>query len=580
VLSNLLYTVRFAADTIVTTGIAKAITDFAFNDDDKRSAGIVDCSTVEDCEKFVDNYLKLFFTSEPPNVGSLKGQMIDIIMIYVKSVPQVDIEGLKASMEKFNIEAKLDKRARKLVHLKDATGSKPRELCLVLPNVADASDEVKGGAAALIHFASVLLGVPSGCVRIQLDESLGTACTYSKTIEEAMKQMVAVAKSTTGTVGQKLYELVLRKADEKKKQAKISISASAESLLVYLKILKRDLPLHRSQRGVSAVSMQKCKDMLDNVFRLSELGTNMSWTKNFIRQVLNEASSDNNVLPAAYYRLAGAHSNAKSNRSIIYKLGYEPIGPSPEKVTKVFTSKYSVKAGKISGVADPGKEELFERDRFFEAGAKLLLPYLEVDQRIKLADQIRVGHTRLDRKNRMFYKKHTECIDELNKSYAILLAAQSTANKKTGPQHACAARGNAANIINKHMKYQDYTGIEYPDYLDIPEPVRRALESKLRRKISVARKKASSDPKDGTNKRKDPSGSQKDPNDGDGEPSPPSPKTGTDLDAGAGGGGRPEGPPPPRRRRGDDDEMSVSSVSLPGGVDPDSQFCKSLSKSR
>eukprot|EP00537_Pseudo-nitzschia_pungens_P002917 CAMPEP_0172370892 /NCGR_PEP_ID=MMETSP1060-20121228/40256_1 /TAXON_ID=37318 /ORGANISM="Pseudo-nitzschia pungens, Strain cf. cingulata" /LENGTH=479 /DNA_ID=CAMNT_0013096345 /DNA_START=86 /DNA_END=1525 /DNA_ORIENTATION=+ len=384
-----------------------------------------------------------------------------------------NVDSLKDAFNKFKISKTKGNRPKRLVTLTTSAGV--RKLSLRVPDVDDASKNIKENLAQYVHFACKVLSIDSSHVTLFMDKEVGSTCRLAQPVKLALQHMVAASDSITGLVGSKSAELK-------------PFKGPAQCYLVAIRILNRNSSLCKPAKRKSACNLNKLKDMLDTLMGLNIQGVE-DFAKNFIRQTFALATTLESALPSSFYVATKSENNVTSTEGILAALGYMPICPSVNKLSKIATARIQHdEEGVARKVVLPKDKTLLNRDNAHLAAFKLMLPMISEDQRIGLKEQTKHPEKYLSESSKKFYVENSEFVASGNKTYAILSSSLKTGKKKTTPKHVQNALGEATRKIANGLIFQDRGGNQYPTYMDVPVSLRHHLEKLTKRKLSRAKR--------------------------------------------------------------------------------------------
>jgi hypothetical protein len=452
--------------------------------------------------------MSVVYKPELPDRGPFALEICKLLHTLKESESYEDVTALADALAKYKISAK--NMQDRDTYVSVLTNSKGEDTLVVrLPAVAEAPKDIKDIAAYYINFATSLLGIKSGNVRIHFDESLGNTLKCPKTVKGAIDGLLKSARSSTGFVGMKTHKF------------ENGFSAPLPGLVCAIRILKKHLPTYRKV-SKKAVHLEKLRDAVANEFGFKNPGFN-EFVKDFLTQVLAQMTSEKQTFfPASYYACVKKENDKSTTLGILAKLGYVCIVPNPDKVkyvaTRIVVKDENGAPTKIEGTDE---EHSLERNKEYEAGVKLLLPLLDASLNVKLKQQLKDPLRFLSIRSQVYLKSMASVIDEVNKAYAFLSAYENKRKgNKTKITHVVGKIGESTRQVKNQMVFRDATGTLWPKYEDIPYDYRKFFEKILMRRKSPKKKRSASVPPEEQIKKKsktakcgtatdDPKGSQR-----------------------------------------------------------------------
>jgi hypothetical protein len=432
--------------------------------------------TIEDLQEDAKTYVDSVVQGSAIHMDAIKRDLGQALVSITNSNLTQSVGALTEALNKFRVTAEKAESRKKLVTLVELTPT-DRRLYLTVPDLENATEDVKEHLALYIHFISAMLVVNQDKVSLCVDKTLGNMCSMSVKTRNALQDLLAAARSPTGNTGSGLLKLG-------------GIQCPLGGVLALL----RTLTIHKpfvTKLSKKAVTVEMIRLAIDQAVGLQP---ETAWyVKDYLRQTFNlMASLKKSPFPAAFYKVAKDLTGVKSQEGLLYKLGYQPLLPSVSKIVAVTTHTSSGGQVKDSPVKleMPPKECTLPHDKEYQAAVKILLPLCQVGS-TKVLKQLKSSWTDVSDKNLEFYKEHKAEVKEYNTPYAYLASMISKKkSKKTKPVHFRNEIGKVTRDVNsKITSYTTREGQTFSSYMELPIAYRRSFEQLLKRKASPAKRK-------------------------------------------------------------------------------------------
>jgi len=431
----------------------------------------------------VSDYVRSAIQGSSLHIDAIVRDVAQAVVSILNSHPTQSLGALTEALKKFKVSVQKAESRKKLVTLLELSPS-DRRLYLTVPDLQNASEEVKDHLALYIHFISVMLQINQDKVNLCIDPELGTTCSLPVKTRNAIGELLSAARSPTGNVGSGLLKLE-------------NIQCPLAGALAYLRTLTAYKPFV-SKLTKKVVTIEMIRMAIDQAVGIQ---SETAWyVKDYLRQTFNlMTSTTSSPFPASFYKVAKDLAGVKTSEGLLYKMGYQPLLPSVSKIVAVTTHTFSGDGSKESPIKlePPPKECTLPQDKAYQAAVKILLPLCNVGDK-KVLKQLKSSWTDVSDENLKFYKEHKAEVKEYNTPYAYLASMISKKkSKKTKPVHFVNEIGKVTrSICSKITEYKTRDGQAFSSYMELPIAYRRAFEQLLKRKASPAKRKIDLDQSD------------------------------------------------------------------------------------
>jgi hypothetical protein len=465
-LQRLFHEQRFATDVTIRNELVSFLSREIILDDSRN-----DFSNQEEIEKTVNDTLDAYFIKgKIPDRGTILRQVCNNLLLCLNATQYTSVNELTEAFNSFKVASKEKDPPIKVVEIIADV------LYFRIPDVTQKSAEMKQHLAHYLFFAKVVLMKSDQQCRIVIDkDTLGDICHMTVKTKNALDEIIASARSSTGLVGGRTFKF------------ESGLKGPASSLISAIRLFNKNSSVYKKLHK-KPTTLQVLKDSLNNFFGLKEPGVS-SFAQLFVKQTLALATRPNNALPAPFGLALKSENNAKTDEGLMARLGYVRINVDVNKVVKVSRLTYTVgENGKISDIGQSSTEKKdLPHDKHFHAAVKILLPYVYKGTE-SMKSQLNKSDTDLSINSREFYLRHSKQVDSYGAAYAFYSAHMKN-KKKTKAASVIAAATKAANDCSD-VGYINKKGTEYTSYMDLKLAYRRFFENLLGRRPSPAKRKS------------------------------------------------------------------------------------------
>jgi len=399
--------------------------------------------------------------------------MIDSL---INAAPYTEVQELTDAFAKFKIVNKKNEEREELVTVINKSGE--QLLIITLPEIRQAPKDIKESGAYYINFISCMLGITSENVRVQFSEKFGTTIKMPVTVKSTCDSLLAAARSSTGQVGLRTVEYPS------------GFKSSLVGCICAQRVLRRNISMYR-KKITKATNLQVLRDAVKIAFGFHQPAAN-PFIKSLILQTIGlMTAEDHRFFPASFYKACKEDNNVKTSEGILDRLGYSALLPAPNKVKFVSRQRFAHdENGKpIKGISG---EEKLPRNQEFHAAVKILLPLIQTNDKVSLANQMKSPETHLTHSSLTFYKEQGNIVSQYGKAYAFASAFAKGKSKKTKIVHVENEVGRVSRSADSSLKtFQDASGRTFDTYMTIPYSLRKFMEKFLGRVESPKKRQRS-----------------------------------------------------------------------------------------
>jgi hypothetical protein len=365
------------------------------------------------------------------------------------------------------------------------------KLALRVPDIPRESTGSRDNLVKTVSFILEALHLDKNLVRIVRDPTLGTGFPLPARIERNVDILRHAIRAGALNAGEVItFESGLK--------------GTLPELLACLKAARRNSGLVRKapapRRGeIRYTSVELLRKTFNTRFGLDEPGL-APYMVELWKAIFNEVTSPlNSFFPSEWMHSARRRNNVSTDAGIIAKMGYVPTVANPAKVSQSLLCRIEEKTSTVAPAQRRGqvvigqgtqvtKEVVVDLNqqnapqgldyREFRTAVVLTLPSLTSDVRQSNARRARLDPLKVESHRTVEYFKRTKSrklVDACNLAFAIRSALSANAQKATVAQFRQAR--NTMLALSANMPFMDSEGVEYARYRDIPESMRKVIES-------------------------------------------------------------------------------------------------------
>jgi hypothetical protein len=434
-------------------------------------------NNIEDVQNAVTTYLAGTINASSSQMAKLHKELVDITFSLLMGKSLKNLDFLEEALKVLSITSTPSESKRILEVVSIERQGKLVRLCMIkVPDLSQSDKQHVANLGQYLLFAQVMLGISEDNFSLELDSKLGTICPLPEAVQTAMAKLVTAARSTEGFYpGEKI-------------RFESGYVGSLPEVIAALRSLYQNSPFVR-KTSAKATNAEILRESINTSFALKKQGGN-PFIENFVKGVMRELTNTRDThFPASFFKAAKIANKVSSTDGILQKLGYVPKMPSTQKVIQIYSNFYSKKEEKEALIETPTSKTPHENShKEFGAAVKLLLPKISCSSNKSCKEQLKSDSIRTTNQNMLqYYNKHTEAVNEVNKTYAFLVAAKNPKNKKAKPIHFKNEKDRTSNLVYTKMDFLDSDGKKYHNYKDIPANVRKYLQKILHKKIKLVR---------------------------------------------------------------------------------------------
>jgi hypothetical protein len=445
------------------------------------SEGIVSnqVESIIDSTSAVENFLRQQFVNAAAIIGDGVSKRLAYKSYLVTRGSDITTDRLLARLNKLKLNE--DEKTNKNFVLYHIDGI--RCVTVRIPDVDDDNPGQIDNLGLVLDAIKTLLDVRTENLKIVKDSTLGRDFHLPAKLNRLLTNMIGAYHSRDADFSGVTYEFTTK------------LKANLVEILAAIKLLKdrtgklRKVPGTKQKSGLiratSSLSIEHLKEKFNKESGLKEPGV-PAYCGSLITGMLSELVKINNDrFPGVFIHSLKKKNQVRTSDALIGMMGYKPIVVVHHKLMKVFLTKT---------VSINSKDTLVPKN-FTEGGSDNTLNFREYRAFVTLALPLISSES-------MDMKKHWGCepfaisdndvisrygeiapmVDALDMCFSIITAVNSERNKTALPMHFKNAFGHLLSLISE-PRFVDYEGNYYAKYSDIPEHIRKYLESITNKKL-------------------------------------------------------------------------------------------------
>jgi len=433
--------------------------------------GDVKCKSIEDSRLFCESKLKAWVQMDAAAIASNAIQNIAtklLLYSYGQKIPE-DSKVLSKLLKASKI------NTRNIAPYVVISHADVQQLTLRIPKISLEEENSSRNFSLYLGLASAILGVKYENITVVMDPDLGSEFLVPGPVQKLIDSLTLSARDPKGLFLGPSYNFPS------------GFKGNLPHMLYAMRILASKGEYVRKRTPVNArerVDITTFKDLMGRFNILSGLNAQGNgFSVQLLKNLLNVSVKPiNRTFPGGWISSTRLYNGAKSDISLLYKMGYSEIIPSTFKtLDTIFNDVVTKPSGKLEV---SNYSTLQDRDaRFIEFRTGLSLIAAKIDPKSDLSFDKQLSIEPLDSKNPKVLKswkdpKYFPLVDALNVASA-LRASISNPKSKTQPVHYKQAREHLLHLSSK-VPLKDGAGIEYHTISDMPTPLVEYARKKFR----------------------------------------------------------------------------------------------------
>ncbi|WWB00174.1 hypothetical protein [Hortiboletus rubellus ormycovirus 1] len=356
-------------------------------------------------------------------------------------------------------------------------------LSMRIPEIEDSDGGSLANLALLIKFACAVTGANQKKVKVIKDPLLGNKTYLSAFHQKWLNEVVVAASHSQGVCTSPVYKV------------KTGYEANPVEMLGMLHMLNQNMHLVRKSgapKGKSALHLEpsEVREAFNTHLGLKTQGEG-TWVLQFLKESLAySVRANTNTFPGGFVHAAKKRLQSASTLGALQKMGWTPLVPSHLKANVVVYNTTEEQPNKKFKIVRKKEEDVldYSEHRLMVA---LCLPKIDPKSSVPLDEQVRrdpLGVWPKGTLKAFGTQKFQALVNALTLTHNIFNSVSDT-KTKAEPVHFKNVRNETLNR-SAHVPLLDGLGTEYPKFSDIPEHVRKWLQSKYRFKHQSSKRPA------------------------------------------------------------------------------------------